>query len=94
MANYRLSPNATADLERIWNYGAERWGIEAADKYNADFFDHFETLVKQPEMYPLVDVLKGYRRSLCGKDSVYYTIEGEIVEIMAIIGRQDAGNWL
>ena len=30
MANYRVSPNAEADLERIWLYGLERWGLEAS----------------------------------------------------------------
>ncbi|EDZ65316.1 hypothetical protein NOC27_1994 [Nitrosococcus oceani AFC27] len=36
----------------------------------------------------------GYRRSVCGSDSVYYRIVGETVEIMAIIGRQDLEAWL
>ena len=94
MANYKLAPNATADLERIWLYGFENWGLEAADRYNQDFFGHFETLAQTPELYPIVDAAKGYRRSLCGKDSVYYRVEGETVEIMVIIGRQDAGAWL
>jgi toxin ParE1/3/4 len=32
---------------------------------------------------------EGYRRSLYGNDRIYYRINGNIVEIMAIIGRQD-----
>ena len=44
MANYKLAPNAEADLERIWFYGLEHWGLEAADTYPAAFFDHFEQL--------------------------------------------------
>ena len=40
MANYRISPNAKDDLERIWRYGVDRWGMEAADAYHATFFDH------------------------------------------------------
>jgi toxin ParE1/3/4 len=31
---------------------------------------------------------------VCGVDSIYYRIEGETVEIMAIIGRQDLEEWL
>ena len=38
MANYRISPNAKDDLERIWRYGVDRWGMEAADAYHATFF--------------------------------------------------------
>ena len=30
MANYRLAPEAEADLYRIWLHGARQWGIAAA----------------------------------------------------------------
>jgi toxin ParE1/3/4 len=40
--------------------------------------------------YQAVDeIRKGYRRSVCGVDSIYYRIKGDDVEIMAIIGQQD-----
>ena len=89
MANYRVSPNAESDLERIWLYGLERWDLEAADAYYAAFFDRFEQLAEQPFLYPTSEIREGYRRSVCGTDSVYYRIDGETVEIMAIIGQQD-----
>ncbi len=41
-------------------------------------------------LYPAVDHIRvGYRRSVCGAHSIYYRIEGEGVEIIRIIGRQD-----
>jgi len=94
MANYRLASNAKADLTRIWLYGVEQWGLDTADAYYTAFFDHFEQLAAQPLLYPTSDIRGGYRRSVCGKDSVFYRIEGETVEIMAIIGHQDVGEWL
>lgn len=33
MANYNLSPAAEDDLYRIWLYGLETWGEDAADQY-------------------------------------------------------------
>ena len=33
MENYRLAPEAKANLESIWFYGPEHWDLEAADKY-------------------------------------------------------------
>ena len=94
MGNYRLREEAEADLERIWFYGLEHWGLEAADTYYAAFFDHFEQLAEQPLLYPASDIRTGYRRSVCGSESVFYRLEGETVEIMAVIGQQDAGKWL
>jgi toxin ParE1/3/4 len=94
MANYKLSPNAEADLERIWFYGLEHWGLETADSYHAAFFNHFEQLAEQPLLYPAADIREDYKRSVCGSESVYYRIEGVTVEIMAIIQQQDVDEWL
>jgi len=94
MAKYRVAPNAEADLTRLWFYGLEHWGMGAADAYYTAFFDHFEQLAEQPLLYPASDIREGYRRSVCGSDSVYYRIDGETVEIMAIIGQQDVEEWL
>ena len=44
---------------------------------------------------PTVDEIReGYRRSVCGVDSIYYRVEGGIVEIMAILGQQDVDEWI
>jgi hypothetical protein len=37
---------------------------------------------------------KGYGRCFCGSDSIYYRLNSDIVEIMAIIGREDLNNIL
>ena len=95
MAGYRLSATAEADLVRIWNYGFERWGAARADHYHDALLERFERIAEQPLLYPPVDHMRaGYRRSVCGRDSVFYRIIGEEVEIMAVIGRQDIDNWL
>ena len=93
-AGYRLSPNAQADLERIWFYGLEQWGVEAADKYYHAFLSHFEYLAEQPLLYPVSSIRDNYRRSVCGRDSVFYRTDGPNIEIMAIIGRQDLHRWV
>lgn len=90
MANYRVSPEAKDDLRRIWLYGIENWGVVAADRYYNAFFKHFEQLAEQPLLYPASSIREGYRRGVCGVDSVYYRVDGKTIEIMAIIGRQDA----
>ncbi len=95
MVSYRLSENAEADLYRIWLYGLERWGLDQANTYYAAFMQHFVELADKPLLHPAVeDIRPGYRRSVCGSDSVYYRMAGEIVEIMAIIGKQDTDDWL
>lgn len=95
MATYRLTENAKEDLRRIYRRGLREYGEAQADQYYNALFDRFEQIAEQPFLYPAVDdIREGYRRSVCGVDSIYYRIEGETVEIMAIIGRQDVEEWL
>ena len=95
MANYKLSPNAVEDIERIWFYGLEQWGVAQADKYVKTLYQRFSELAKNPRQYPSVDnIREGYRRSVCGSNSIFYRIEGTDVEIIAVIGQQDLQEWL
>lgn len=95
MANYKLSNTAKEDSIRIHHYGIEHFGIAHADKYFNTFFDYFELIAQRPFSFESVDhIKKGYRRCVCGADSIFYRINQEVVEIMAIIGRQDINNIL
>ena len=89
MVNYRISPQAQADLYRIWIYGLEHWGIDKADQYQANFVERFEQLAAQPFLYAVIDGIgKGYRRSVCGTDSIFYRIKGfgESVDAIHVAG--------
>jgi len=95
MATYKLTLEAENDLDRIWLRGLKEFGVEQADRYYNALFDRFEVLAEQPHKYQLVDnIRKGYRRSPCGVDSIYYRVIGNDVEIMSIIGRQGVEEWL
>ncbi|HSP11787.1 MAG TPA: type II toxin-antitoxin system RelE/ParE family toxin [Salegentibacter sp.] len=90
MADYKLSNVAKEDLIRIHQYGVKKFGMAQADKYFETFFEYFEIIAKQPFSFESVEFIrKGYRRCVCGSDSIYYKINDDFVEIMAIIGRQD-----
>ncbi len=90
MANYRVSKAAKSDLIRIHHYGVGKFGMAQADKYFETFFDYFDIIAQRPYSFEAVDYIKpGYRRCVCGVDSIYYRIVDETVEIMIIVGRQD-----
>lgn len=90
MAKYRLSNEAKKDLIRIHHYGVETFGITQADKYFDTFFEYFDMIAQRPFSFESVDYIKkGYQRCVCGVDGIFYRIENDTVEIMAIIGRQD-----
>jgi len=93
MAKYRLSNEARIDLIRIHHYGVERFGMVQADKYFDSLFEYFDIIAQRPFSFESVDYIKkGYRRCVCGADSIYYKVNDDIIEIMAIVGRQELKN--
>ncbi len=50
MDNFRLPPEAENDLESIWQYPAENWGIDQAHAYLDGLVDIFQLLSENPLM--------------------------------------------
>jgi toxin ParE1/3/4 len=96
MDKYRLSEVAKSDLKRIYIRGLFEFGEKQADEYYNAFFERFKLIAEQPLLYPSAENIRpGYRRSVCGVDSIYYRIaDDNVVEIMTIIGHQDIAEWL
>lgn len=95
MTEYRLSNAAKEDLIRIHHFGVRQFGISQADKYFDAFFDCFDLIAERPFSFESVDYIKeGYRRCVCGSDSIYYRLIDNMVEIMAIVGMQDLKSTL
>ena len=87
---YKLSQQVKEDLQVIYEYGLFRWGEAQADLYFSAFFASFIKISEQPEAYQKVDhIKKGYRRCVCGVDSIFFREVNGQIEIMAIIGNQD-----
>lgn len=87
MVRYRLSNEAKDDLIRIHHYGIEKFGVTQADKYFDSFFEYFDIIAQRPFSFESVDYIKtGYRRCVCGSDSIFYRLNNGVVEIMAIVG--------
>ncbi len=95
MAKYRLRNEAKNDLIRIHHYGVEKFGMIQADKYFESFFEYFDIIAERPYSFESVEyVRKDYRRCVCGVDSIYFRVNKDSIEIMAIVGRQDLKNIL
>ncbi len=61
-----------------------------ADKNFERFFEYFDMIAEQAFALESIDFIKaGYRKCVCGSDSIYYRVLNNCVEIITIIGRQD-----
>jgi len=87
---YKISKQAKMDLARIYWYGVREFGDAQAEKYYNALIGRFESIAENPLTYPMVDHVRlGYRRCVCGADSIYYQINNGYVEIMRVLGRQN-----
>jgi len=87
---YRLTRAADADLERLYEWGIDRFGLSAADAYYDALLIRFEEIAKSPRLWQSVEHIRaGYRRSVFRAHSIYYRIAGNDVVIIRILSRED-----
>ncbi len=87
---YRLSGKADADLEQLYAWGIDRFGVTQADDYFDTLLTRFDEIAQTPKLWPSVEHIRtGYRRSVCGAHAIYYKIDDDGVLIVRILGRQD-----
>ena len=64
MARWRLSRRAEEDLEAVWLYGAERFGVDQANRMLDRFEAEFRRLAGQPRSGRQRDEIKPGLRSV------------------------------
>lgn len=94
MAQYELTRAADRDIEHIFEYGIETFGIDLALRYQNALKARFAELADNPQLYPASGLRKGYRRSVCGVHSIYYRMLDDGIQIVRVLGRQDASRHL
>jgi len=91
MARYRLTRAADRDLERLFEYGIDRFGLDRALDYVDGLKARFQAVAENPSLYQSVDHIRpGYRRCVYGAHSLYYITGEDGVVIIRILGREHA----
>ncbi len=90
MAACRIRALARKDLELIWDYTLERWGIDQAERYLASLFSCFDDLTKNPKIgKPREDVMPGARSFPQGRHVIFYEIDHSGIEILGIVHQSE-----
>lgn len=95
MAGYRLSNRAIADLDRLYEFGIQRFGLYQADRYFDGLVVRFQEIADNPQLAPAVEhILPGLRRCVYFSHSIYYLQGEDGVRIVRILGSEDVGGAL
>ena len=85
IANYRIRSVAQSDLESIWLYTLEQWGVEQANSYLKAIINRFDWLVDNPLLGKRRDDIKqGYYCFPEGMHIIFYQIKDDQIEIIGI----------
>ena len=92
---YRLTKAAEDDLARLYEWGIDHFGAEAADTYYDRVIGRLESIAEEPMLWQSVDHIRpGYRRSVLKAHSIYYQIAAEHVLIVRILSRENPATSL
>lgn len=80
-----FSPAAEGDLERIWDYSAENWGPDQAERYTEQIMDMCLALAAGTRRGRAVDIRAGYLKQAVGSHMIYFRNDGVMLHIMRIL---------
>jgi len=82
---YSLRQKAVADLESIWLYSYQEWGVEQADQYLRSLLSRFSWLSENPRLgKQRTDIKPDYYCFPEGMHLIFYKITGNGIDIIGI----------
>jgi len=82
MSRVTFSPAAIADIDGMWDYTAEMWGVDQADRYTDDIRDACNALAAGTKQGRTVDVRGGYLKYSVGKHFVFFWAASDLVDFI------------
>ena len=91
MSRLEFTPKARQDVEDIWSYSVEQFGIEKAESYLRDIQRACETVAKNPRRGVGCDHIRaGYRKVSVGSHVVFYrVVERSVIVVRVLRQRMD-----
>jgi toxin ParE1/3/4 len=91
MKRLAFTPLAMADIDRIWDYSAENWGPDQADRYTDEIRDACLALASGRKTGRAADVRDGYWKYITGSHVIYFKDRADQLDVIRILhGSQDA----
>ena len=86
MSQYRLLKISEADLDDIWKYTCETWGIRQASKYLRQLKKRIEALSRNPQIGLQCNwIAEGLRSFHEGRHLIFYRIEKKGIVILRVL---------
>lgn len=95
MRRLQFSPSATADIDEIWDYTADRWSEDQADLYIDEIENACSAIASGTKIGRRTDVQIGLHKIRSGSHMIYYRTTEDRMDIIRILhAKQDADRHL
>ena len=86
MTEYRLSPLAEADLNDMFDYSLDRWGVRQAETYLRQIYEAVEAVAVTPKIGRSCDQIRaGYWRYPAGSHVIFFRISPYGIDVVRIL---------
>lgn len=95
MKHVAFSPAAVADLDDIWDYTAEQWGLEQAEHYIDSIRDACIGLARGERQGRAVDIRDGYVKYAIKRHLVFFRVSETGISVIRVLHqRMDIDQYL
>jgi toxin ParE1/3/4 len=90
VSRYLLSPAAHADLEQIWDFTHDRWGVDQAEEYLRELQHAIERAAANPRIGQACEEIRpGYRKLAAGSHTLFYRVTAEgVIDVVRVPHRR------
>ena len=89
MSSVVVSPRAAEDLNKIWDYTAEQWNTEQAERYTRAIWTAIEILAEAPDRGRACDEIRtGYKRHSVGSHVIFFRLTKDGIDIVRILSQR------
>lgn len=87
MTEIIINPKAEIDLENIFIYSIENWGLAQATKYRYEFEDAFNDIQENPMIgFAIDEVRENYRLYHFKRHLVIYRVSHSAIIVIRVLG--------
>ena len=84
--HFGLTPRAQADLDEIWDYTADRWGLDQAETYTRQLWKNIQAVAQRPSLGRECDEVRaGYRQYPSSSHVLFYRLTHAGIDIVRIL---------
>jgi toxin ParE1/3/4 len=81
-----LTPRAQDDLDEIWDYTVNRWGLDQAETYTRQLWKDIQTVADNASLgRECSEVRAGYRQYPSGSHVLFYRVLKDSIDVVRIL---------